>query len=156
MGPDGAIYIADLYEQRIDHSSHYAGRITNPGARFYGFDSFEGLPEQWDDVRHALEEGGATRVASVPMVMARLGKIDGRRVSHVVDPRTGSSVPGAVEAVVVADAAGRADAWSTALLVLGAQRSTMSLVERAGLDAYVFDAAGRIVETPGFEALEVE
>ena len=34
-GPDGCIYIADLYEQRIDHSSHYAGRIDRSSGRIY-------------------------------------------------------------------------------------------------------------------------
>jgi putative membrane-bound dehydrogenase-like protein len=34
-GPDGAIYVADMYEQRIDHSSHYAGRIDRTNGRIY-------------------------------------------------------------------------------------------------------------------------
>jgi len=34
-GPDGCIYVADLYEQRIDHSSHYAGRIDRTNGRIY-------------------------------------------------------------------------------------------------------------------------
>ena len=34
-GPDGCIYVADLYEQRIDHSSHYAGRIDRTTGRIY-------------------------------------------------------------------------------------------------------------------------
>ena len=34
-GPDGGIYIADLNEQRIDHSSHYAGRIDRTSGRIY-------------------------------------------------------------------------------------------------------------------------
>lgn len=34
-GPDGDIYVADLYEQRIDHSSHYAGRIDKTSGRIY-------------------------------------------------------------------------------------------------------------------------
>lgn len=34
-GPDGALYVADLYEQRIDHSSHYAGRIDRSSGRVY-------------------------------------------------------------------------------------------------------------------------
>jgi Glucose/sorbosone dehydrogenases len=35
-GPDGAVYVADLYEQRIDHSSHYAGRIDRSNGRSTG------------------------------------------------------------------------------------------------------------------------
>lgn len=34
-GPDGAVYVADMYEQRIDHSSHYAGRIDKGSGRVY-------------------------------------------------------------------------------------------------------------------------
>jgi len=34
-GPDGCIYVADMYEQRIDHSSHYAGRIDRTNGRVY-------------------------------------------------------------------------------------------------------------------------
>lgn len=34
-GPDGHIYIADMYEQRIDHSSHYAGRVDKSSGRIY-------------------------------------------------------------------------------------------------------------------------
>ncbi len=34
-GPDGGICIADMYEQRIDHSSHYAGRIDRTNGRIY-------------------------------------------------------------------------------------------------------------------------
>ena len=35
VGPDGAIYVADMYEQRISHSSHYAGRIDRTNGRIY-------------------------------------------------------------------------------------------------------------------------
>lgn len=34
-GPDGCIYVADMYEQRIDHSSHYAGRVDRTSGRIY-------------------------------------------------------------------------------------------------------------------------
>jgi putative heme-binding domain-containing protein len=34
-GPDGDIYFADMYEQRIDHSSHYAGRVDKKTGRIY-------------------------------------------------------------------------------------------------------------------------
>ena len=35
LGPDGSIYVADLYEQRIDHASHYQGRIHRSSGRVY-------------------------------------------------------------------------------------------------------------------------
>ena len=38
-GPDGAIYIADMYEQRIDHSSHYAGRVDRSNGRIWRLQS---------------------------------------------------------------------------------------------------------------------
>ena len=35
VGPDGALYVADMYEQRIDHASHYQGRIHTQSGRIY-------------------------------------------------------------------------------------------------------------------------
>lgn len=35
VGPDGWIYVADMYEQRIDHASHYQGRVTPDSGRIY-------------------------------------------------------------------------------------------------------------------------
>ncbi len=35
VGPDGCIYVADFYEQRIDHASHYQGRVHKESGRIY-------------------------------------------------------------------------------------------------------------------------
>ena len=35
VGPDGLIYVVDFYEQRIDHGSHYQGRIHKESGRIY-------------------------------------------------------------------------------------------------------------------------
>jgi putative membrane-bound dehydrogenase-like protein len=35
IGPDGSIYVADFYEQRIDHASHYQGRVHKDSGRIY-------------------------------------------------------------------------------------------------------------------------
>ncbi len=43
-GPDGAIYVADMYEQRIDHSSHYAGRIDRTNGRVYRLKAKDAAP----------------------------------------------------------------------------------------------------------------
>ena len=93
---------------------------------------------------------------SVSSSVGKTSKIGDYRISHVIDPRTGVAVDGTVEAVVVSQRAGIADGWSTALLVLGAQREALRLLERAELEAYVFERAGRIAATEGWEALEVE
>lgn len=34
-GPDDNVYVADLYEQRIDHASHYQGRVDKGTGRIY-------------------------------------------------------------------------------------------------------------------------
>ncbi|MBB85387.1 MAG: hypothetical protein CL931_16385 [Deltaproteobacteria bacterium] len=79
---------------------------------------------------------------SVSSSLGRTSEIGDTRISHVVDPRTAIAVEGTVEAVVVSSRAGLVDGWSTALLVLGAQREAMRLVDRVGLEAYVFEEAG--------------
>ncbi len=83
----------------------------------------------------------------------RYSEIAGQRYSHIVDPRTGQSVETAASVTVVAPTALVADAWATALSVLG----------RAGLDdlpdnvqaMLVFGNATdvRIVTTEGFGEL---
>jgi putative membrane-bound dehydrogenase-like protein len=35
VGPDGGVYVADFYEQRIDHASHYQGRVHKESGRVY-------------------------------------------------------------------------------------------------------------------------
>ena len=35
VGPDGCFYVADFYEQRIDHASHYQGRVDRTSGRIY-------------------------------------------------------------------------------------------------------------------------
>lgn len=85
-------------------------------------------------------------------------ELDGKRYSHTIDPRTGEPVdhPGASVTVVYEDCTG-ADAWATALLVLGPQEG-LALARREGLAALflVYGAGGEIREitTPAFDALE--
>jgi thiamine biosynthesis lipoprotein len=95
------------------------------------------------------------RALSVSSSVGSTSEIRGQRISHVIDPRTGSAVDGTIEAIVVADHAAIADGWSTALLVLGAQQNALRLAEGAGLEAFVFESAGRSGSTPGWDRLVV-
>lgn len=66
---------------------------------------------------------------------------DGRRYSHAIDPTTARPIEHAPVAVsVVADTAMQADAWATALLVLGPERG-YSLAQARGLAALLVAAS---------------
>ena len=59
--------------------------------------------------------------------------VDGERFSHVLDPRTGRPAAGKVaSATVLGPSAARADAFATAMLVLG-ESEGLALAEREGL-----------------------
>jgi len=68
---------------------------------------------------------------------------EGRRLSHTLDPRTGRPVHEAPVAVsVIDDSAIRADAWATALTVMGADAG-LAFAERHGLAARFLVRDGR-------------
>jgi thiamine biosynthesis lipoprotein len=55
--------------------------------------------------------------------------IEGKRYSHIIDPRTGNPVKGIVSVTIVTDNATRADALSTGVFVLGLEQG-MALIEK--------------------------
>jgi thiamine biosynthesis lipoprotein len=83
-------------------------------------------------------------------------EVDGQRVAHILDPRTGRPVTHRLASVTVIDAlAVRADAFDTALLVLGT-REGMALATKLNLAALFIERTGDgFVEhaTPRFEAI---
>ncbi len=107
-----------------------------------------GLNEQDEAWRIGIERpmpGGNQAVdLVVPMsdaAMATSGdyrnyyEIDGKRISHTIDPRTGYPITHSVASVsVIAPLCVRADAYATALLVLGP--AGFDLAEELGLAAY--------------------
>jgi thiamine biosynthesis lipoprotein len=54
--------------------------------------------------------------------------VDGRRLSHIVDPRTGQPVEGVPSATIIASDATSADALATAVSVLGSEEG-LRLIE---------------------------
>ena len=85
----------------------------------------------------------------------RFSTIAGKRYSHIVDPRTGRPVDVAPSVTVVAPTAIVADAWATALSVLGPDGLEL-LGSRKDIEAMLVVGTPhdhRIVMTPGFRAL---
>jgi thiamine biosynthesis lipoprotein len=81
---------------------------------------------------------------------------EGRRYSHLIDPRTGRPTTHNLAAVtVVAHRAALADAWATALLVLGPDEGFELAVRKQIPAAFQLRTENGVVErlTPGFIAL---
>ncbi|WP_462322922.1 FAD:protein FMN transferase [Halochromatium sp.] len=77
-------------------------------------------------------------------------EIDGQRYSHTIDPATGRPVGHRLASVtVLADACMQADAWATALLVLGPERG-FELAERLGLAAFFIEHAQGVADDERF------
>ncbi|KLN53549.1 FAD:protein FMN transferase [Variovorax paradoxus] len=75
--------------------------------------------------------------------------IDGERVSHTMDPRTGAPLRGAVTSVtVIAPTCTDADAYATALMVLGVEAGR-DHARRQGLDALFVTREGNGLRTVG-------
>jgi thiamine biosynthesis lipoprotein ApbE len=66
----------------------------------------------------------------------------------ILDPRSGMPVEGPRLVTVLASRATAADAWSTALVVLG--RDGVREAESKGLEVLLEDGAG-VLRTPGFD-----
>ena len=76
--------------------------------------------------------------------------VDGRLLGHVLDPRTGKPAILSRHAVVVAPTAAQADAFSTALFVLGADKG-LTIAADAGLAGRIWPAGSEPPQsTAGF------
>jgi thiamine biosynthesis lipoprotein len=110
-------------------------------------------------IRHPREPGSFLRVVE-PRAGALVTSGDyerayvweGRRIHHILDPRTGYPAAGCRSVTVWAHAAVDADALATAVFVLGPERGLALLEAEAGAEGLVVDADGRVRETTGFRA----
>ena len=93
---------------------------------------------------------------SVSSSLGAVSEIAGEEISHVIDPRTGSPLSKGVQAFVIADRAGLADGWSTALLVLGADKTALRLIEQAGVEADIRESSGPSISTKSWESFYLE
>lgn len=116
----------------------------------------DGAP--WAIAIEAPDDGRRAAMGVIELVDAAIAtsgdyrhwiEIDGARVSHTMDPRTGAPLQGAVAAVtVIASTCADADAYATALMVLGAEAGT-DHARQLGLDALFVLREGDGLRTTG-------
>jgi thiamine biosynthesis lipoprotein len=71
-------------------------------------------------------------------------EIDGRRYSHILDPRTGWPVEEVRSATVVCADAELADALATAISVMGVEQGLRLIDRLQGIEALMVDREGRL------------
>lgn len=91
----------------------------------------------------------------------RIDSVSGKKYVHTINPLTGSAEQSNVtSATVVMSTCGEADAYATALMALGLERSKQLLNETAGVDAYLTfnDSLGnpQVFMTEDFKKLLVD
>ena len=91
------------------------------------------------------------RIAVTSGVYERFAYMDGYRYHHVVDPRTGyPSKSGLVSVTLVGENGGALDAFATAALILGMEKSAPMLAEQ-GMDAVFVTEHGQVFVTRGLK-----
>ncbi|KAB7896615.1 FAD:protein FMN transferase ApbE [Rouxiella sp. S1S-2] len=82
-------------------------------------------------------------------------ELDGKRLSHIIDPATGRPITHKlVSATVIASSALEADGWDTGLMVLGTKKA-LALAEKEHLAVYLITKEGdgfKTTMTPQFKA----
>jgi FAD:protein FMN transferase len=160
-GGIGKGYAVDLAVAEMEQTGVSGGLVQGGGEiRVFGF------AERRKPWRIALQDpSGRERPGALGTIVGtglavstsgdyeRYYTVEGKRYSHIIDPRSGMAVDAVPQATVVAASATLSDGWSTALSVLGP--AGLELLP-AGVEALLVTGEGeqrQVHQTPGFARL---
>lgn len=140
-------WAADLIGKRLSQHgiAHFmvdiSGEILVLGERSPGFPWIMGIekpslnPQEGVQMAFKLSSGAIATSGNYRQFYDEKGE----RFSHIIDPKTGRPVTHTIaSASVITDSCARADAWSTAMMVLG--ESGMDQAESLGIKSYLIDS----------------
>jgi thiamine biosynthesis lipoprotein len=76
---------------------------------------------------------------------------DGRRYHHILDPRTGFPAAGPQQVTLVGEDLSNLNGFSSAIMVLGAEKGRALIGRLAGVEALIVEPDGRVWLAPGSE-----
>lgn len=148
-------YALDLAKKRLNEAGITDFLITGggqvyPGGQRHGKDWRVGIR----DPRGARDDYFAMielrdRSVSTSGDYERFFVKDGVRYHHIIDPRTGYPSKGLRSVTVISADATLADALSTAMMILGKEKSLKLVETFPGVDIVLVDEAGQVSQTPG-------
>jgi thiamine biosynthesis lipoprotein len=80
----------------------------------------------------------------------RFYRYEGERYHHILNPKTGDPARASQSVTLIASSATLADAWSTALFVLGDKQGLKAIKVQDNMQALWVNKAGKIKQTQGF------
>ena len=130
--------------------------LVDAGGDIYAFGQIRGRP--WRvGIRNPRGDGiiGTLELSDESVTTSgdyeRFFDENGVRYHHILDPHTGYPARGVISATVVSSNAALADAWSTAVFVLGAEKGLKLIEQAPGLEAFVVTAEGERLRSPGLK-----
>ena len=135
LGGIGKGYAVDM-AARVLKQNGINSALINFAGNIYTFGTPPGKESWVIGLQHPRESEGLLgsfeikdKAVSTSGDYEKFFTIEGKRYSHIIDPRTGNPVKGIVSVTIVTDNATRADALSTGVFVLGPEKG-MALIEK--------------------------
>lgn len=162
LGAVGQSYAADQLAEYYQAKGYRGGYVDGSGDTiFWGHKPGGALwttgirNPLWVD-GHAKENEVILRIYGTNFAITTCGDDekyfirDGRRVHHIIDPKTGRPASASRQVTVVARRGLEADAWDTAAFVMG-HKKAIPILEKKGYRAVIVDAEGRVHITKGLK-----
>ena len=106
-------------------------------------------PRNTDNIIHiiGISEGAVTTSGDYEQFVMR----DGKRIHHIIDPRTGFSADLTQSVTMIAPNAELADCLATGIFVLGAENGLKAIKSFPECECYIIDNHGKTFQTDNFQ-----
>lgn len=158
FGAIGKGYAADKAEELLRHHGVSAGIINASGDLNAWGEQPDGSP--WlVGITNPLNSGKvfawfplADQAVATSGDYEKYVELEGKRYSHIIDPRTGYPSHGIISVSIFAPKAELADALATAVFIMGVDVGLDFINQLQGIDCIIIDDAGRIYRSENIEA----